>query len=255
MLFRMKLTKILAYCKNLLTITWLKIKDSHLEKKIQQCQQSLDEILHELRKNSINNKKLINLPWFLMIGPPQAGKTTLITHSHVNFILQKMSAAEDNTFNWWVSKDITLLDLPGVYLNIQNYIKKPSIYPMVWDYFLRSIKKQRGKNSIAGIILTLPLPELMSQNDPKRYQALLLGLTQRLSELRKYFLQTIPCYLIITKCDLLTGFKEFFAEASDDELNKAWGMSLHPSPLLLKSNKKNQDILLDKFNELIKKLN
>ncbi len=41
------------------------------------------------------NINLSELPWQLLIGPPRAGKTTLLANSSINFILAKQFKPED----------------------------------------------------------------------------------------------------------------------------------------------------------------
>jgi len=61
----------------------------------------------------------------------------------------------------------------------------------------------------------------------------------------------LPVHIVITKCDLLPGFSEFFIDAADDEITQAWGVQL-PQP---KGPERIENIFNARFNALIKKLN
>src|SRR5262249_52138916 len=102
----------------------------------------------------------------------------------------------------------------------------------------------------AGIAIALPLAELMQLDDTKKYHAVIKTLFERLRELKKLFPHPLPCHLIITKCDLLNGFTDFFAECSDEETKQVWGISL---PELTSNNI--QTVFNKQFDALIKKIN
>lgn len=210
-----------------------------------------------LKQTTVNkhghSAHLNQLPWYLLIGPSHAGKTTLLANSKVHYILQRQFPAQQTqpiapseNCDWWVTRDANIIDVPGTYI-----YDKSNIYAVLWKCFLRLIKKQRGKNALSGIIIAMSLPELMKQGDSKKYLSQLRSLFLRMSEIHASFSQPLPCYLVVTKCDQLAGFSEFFAESSDDEISQAWGVTL-PA---LRQGEKIYDLLAERFNTLIKKLN
>lgn len=198
--------------------------------------------------------RLNQLPWMLVIGTESAGKTTLLANANVNFILQRQFQAPDTNApkpsdhcDWWVTRDITLIDVPGKYITAPDdaSLRKTLAYPLLWRFFLRLIKKYRGKEGIQGIVITLPLPETLKQQDIKQYHLELRQLLNRLDDLQKIFTKPLPCYLVVTKCDLLPGFSQFFAESANEEITQAWGVSSTTT----------HDSFIEQFDLLIKKLN
>lgn len=199
--------------------------------------------------------ELNKLPWYLLIGPAQSGKSALLNQSHVNFILQKQAHHQDaktpdiaEQCDWWITRDATIIDVPGKYI---NPAKSPTLFSHLWDNFLRLIKLNRGNHGINGIIITLPLPELMQQADPKNYEASLKSLQTKLLELKKLFRHDVPCHLVITKCDLIPGFLPFFNEMGDDEITQAWGFTLNESDKASRM----VDAAKEQFDNLIKRIN
>lgn len=201
-----------------------------------------------LNKTKINKAELayeLNaLPWFLMLGLSDAGKSSLLQKSRVDYILQPQNRAEKNAHcEWWITRDVTLLDIPS------NYLTPNESKEMPIEVLCTYLKKQRGKESIAGLIICIPLAEMM-MNDSKQNSAYLQKIIQSLHVIQKHFPE-LPYYLLITKCDLLPGFLEFFADLSIEESNQIWGISLNGS----KDSKFLLDNFVNNFNALIKKLN
>lgn len=145
--------------------------------------------------------------------------------------MQEIGASEH--CDWWITREASIIDVPGKYLSSAeagHHQHDGAIsYPMLWQFFLQLIKKHRSNDGLDGIIIALPVPEILKSFDAKAYQATLLDLFQRIHEMRKLFPQPVSCQIIITKCDLLPGFSEFFAESSNEEITQAWGITL-PTP-------------------------
>lgn len=235
--------------------------DEKTQKKIAELQNRFEGALQFLKKTTVSKQghtiQLNQLPLYLLIGPQEGGKTTLLANSHVNFILQrritdkaKTSETSENC-DWWVTRDACIIDVPGHYVTFNPEAGSSNqVAAILWRHFLQLIKKQRGKEGLSGIIIALPLPEIMKQSDLKKYQILLSSLFQRAQDIQQHFPHALPCYLLITKCDLLSGFAEFFAESAHDEIAQAWGVTFNTS-----KGGKLHDIFADHFNALIKKLN
>lgn len=217
-------------------------------------------------KNTVINKEgsalsLVNLPWYLLIGPEGAGKTSLLTQSTLNFILAKpfkpeIAAAASDSCDWWVTRDTVLVDIPGAYFNehaaASNKNKSAQkTANILWHTLLKLLKTQTNKKLLNGVILTLNLPELIKKPDQQARNALIQDLKKRVLQLRATFDPQLPFYLIITKCDLLPGFSEFFSESGTDELAQGWGITLPP----LQPKEKILAVFTQRFNALIKRLN
>lgn len=210
-----------------------------------------------MKKTTINLENtpvaLKELPWFVLLGPANSGKTSLLAHANVPYILRKQFSPSmpggmqpTEQVDWWVTRTTGIIDVPSKYAFADN----SDIQQQSWDFFLSMLKKQ-GKKNISGIAITLPLPEIMRHNDIASLHNMLRTLTQRMDAMQTSLDKSLSCYLVITKCDLLAGFHEFFAEIPDDEITQHWGITLP------QSNKTDQveQLFETHFNELIRKLN
>ncbi|MCD6039379.1 MAG: hypothetical protein K0S27_779 [Gammaproteobacteria bacterium] len=213
-------------------------------------------VIHKNGKN-IN---LVRLPWYLIVGPTGSGKTSLLTNSNVKYILAKQfkkenlqSTPSSDSCTWWVTRDLVFIDVPGSYLASEGKNRPPSpiAFSLIWKHLLNLLRSIRNENKLQGIIVTLNLPELMQQVHSNKKNKILMDLRKRLIEVMEVFGASMPIHLVITKCDLLPGFSEFFAESSSDEIAQAWGITLPKR----NENENILNIFVPRFNALIKRLN
>ncbi len=234
-----------------------------VKKKLERLQGRFEGAIEFLTKTVITkhgkNVNLLRLPWFLMIGPKSAGKSTLLANANINFILSKnfkpgnpKTITQSDMCDWWVTRDLVLVDIPGAYLSSKTRNAAPShaIYPFLWRHLLQLIHTFHQKNPVQGIVIALNLPEILKFHRQEKTQ-IVQDLKRRINELLERFGKQLPMHLVITKCDLIPGFSEFFSEYSIDEITQSWGITLSSQG----TNESLTDILTKRFNALIKRLN
>ena len=101
--------------------------DADTAKKVIRLQGRFKGAIDFLKKTFITHQTkrihLAKLPWFLLIGPKNAGKTTLLAHSTVNFILEKqfkegsLKIPPSDQCNWWATRDAVFVDTPSYYFS------------------------------------------------------------------------------------------------------------------------------------------
>lgn len=235
-------------------------------KKLNTLQGRFSGAIQFLQKTLISKQgqkiNLAHLPWYVLIGPQQVGKTSLLANSSINFILSKQfkpetlkSLSPSECCDWWVTRDLVLIDVPSTYIHCRGKTNKnsprASLHNVLWQNLLNLIHDHRKTESLNGVVVALNLPELMKQNNNMDQKSIVIDIKFRLHELREKFGKHLPCYFIITKCDLLPGFTEFFSESTQEELAQFWGVTL-PA---LQLTEKLSDLVSHRFNALIKRLN
>lgn len=189
---------------------------------------------------------LYELPWYMIIGNPAAGKSSAIANSGLQFpfadkdgnIIQGIGGTRN--CDWFFTTDGILLDTAGRYAVHEEDREE-------WFGFLDLLKKFRKRAPINGIIIAVSIAELTG-NRPEFGINLAKNLRQRVQELTERLEVFAPVYIMFTKVDLIAGFNEFFRDVDSEEVSRVWGATQAYS-----SGTKNQDILSffdERFDEL-----
>ncbi|GAA0751257.1 type VI secretion system membrane subunit TssM [Ideonella azotifigens] len=171
---------------------------------------------------------LYELPWYMVIGNPAAGKSTAIVQSGLHFpfsggaenIIQGIGGTRN--CDWFFTSEGILLDTAGRYAVHEE--DRPE-----WLSFLAMLKRNRPKAPINGILIAASLAEL-TEAKPDAVIRLAKNLRQRVQELTESLEVFAPVYVLFTKADLITGFVEFFEDQDPKERERAWGATLAYQP-------------------------
>ena len=172
---------------------------------------------------------LYELPWYMVIGNPAAGKSTAIIRSGLTFPLAEKGqpAGSEHIIqgiggtrncDWFFTSEGILLDTAGRYAIHQEDRGE-------WLGFLDLLRKHRPKAPINGILIAASAAEL-ARGRPEQAIALAKSLRQRVQELTERLEVFAPVYLVFTKADLIAGFADFFEDHDRHERERVWGATL-----------------------------
>ncbi|HTS55072.1 MAG TPA: type VI secretion system membrane subunit TssM [Burkholderiales bacterium] len=186
-------------------------------------------ILKKMRvKGTFGARYIYQLPWYIIIGAPGAGKTTALLNSGLHFPLAERLGPEairgvggTRNCDWWFTDDAILLDTAGRYTS-QDSDKE--VDRAAWGGFLGLLKRHRGRRPINGALVAVSLPDLLRQTASERERHA-RDIRQRLQELHESLGIRFPVYVLFTKCDLLAGFIEFFADLDREQRGQVWGVT------------------------------
>ncbi|WP_156256982.1 type VI secretion system membrane subunit TssM, partial [Sandarakinorhabdus oryzae] len=155
---------------------------------------------------------LYNKPWYVIIGPPGAGKTTLIQKSGLRLLTDEATAGVGGTRNcdWWFTDEAVLIDTAGRYTSQDSSASEDA---SGWRKFLGTLKKARPLQPLNGVIVAIGLDELGKAN-AEGLERHIVTLRARIAELSRELGLELPVYVLFTKADLLVGFTEFFDDLS-----------------------------------------
>ena len=170
-------------------------------------------------------------PWYLMMGAPGAGKTTLVQNSGLKFPLGEAEGAEPvagvggtRDCNWWFTDRAILIDTAGRYTTQDSARERDSAGFLG---FLSMLRRTRRSQPINGVVLTFSLTDLMTQ-DPAERLSEVRAVRQRLAEVEETLRARVPVYLVLTKADRLPGFDAFFEGMGAQAREQVWGMTFDP---------------------------
>lgn len=176
----------------------------------------------------MSGQYLYQLPWYMFVGAPGSGKTTALTHSGLQFPLREAMGSGaiggvggTRHCDWWFTDEAVLLDTAGRYTTQDSYTE---VDKAAWGGFLDLLKKHRRQRPVNGVIVALSVSDLLQQTDAQR-QAQALAIRARINELYERLGLRFPVYVVITKCDLLAGFSEFFETFGREERAQVWGVT------------------------------
>ncbi|MEM1385068.1 MAG: type VI secretion system membrane subunit TssM [Pseudomonadota bacterium] len=232
-------------------------RDAAVKSELGEIQGRMKEALGFLRKAKLGGKggkSLYQLPWYIIIGPPGAGKTTAIVNSGLRFPLaERMGKTAlggiggTRNCDWWFTDDAVLIDTAGRYTTQESDAEADSA---AWTGFLEMLKKNRSRQPINGALIAISLSDLSLQDEITR-KSHARAVRRRLSELREKLGVRFPIYLLFTKADLIAGFAEFFEPLGKEEREQVWGVTFphqKAGPTPLESFGNEFDALLSQLN-------
>lgn len=183
-----------------------------------------------LEKFRSAGKSLYSVPWYVLIGEPGSGKTEAVRHCGVGFPpgLQDELQGAGGTLNmsWWFTNQAVILDTAGRLLFEDVEPGSTS----EWQEFLKLLKKSRPNCPVNGLLVVIPADSLIKDSD-EVIDSKAARLAGQLDVIQKALGVRFPAYVVITKSDLVNGFREFFDRTDDPRAaNQILGWS-NPDPL------------------------
>ncbi len=223
--------------------------------------QRFEEATKHLKQTSLKDRLfgkqyLYDLPWYIIIGPPGCGKTTLLENSGLEFPLsrhqdEKKISGIGGTRNcdWWFTDDAVLLDTAGRYTTQDSDAAADS---GAWLGFLDLLRKHRPRRPLNGIIVSLSAEELLT-NSEQQQELHAQTIRQRVQELYTHLGIELPVYFLVTKVDLVAGFNEFFDDLNIEERAQVWGATFSQSDS--RQSRDLGELFASEFDALLEKLN
>lgn len=190
----------------------------------------LNRTLAALKTNIPGRNGVYRLPWYLMMGLEDAGKSSLIQRSGQTFTLTNVVKSQNTernvrNFEWWVSDDAVLIDPDGELLSQTAKTSLESgTEKRLWEHFMRWLEENRSRRPLNGVVLTIDLAELSGLGEAERENKAIM-LRSRLRELMDQIGSRLPVYISFTKMDLLHGFGAFFRKLSRAERENPLGFT------------------------------
>jgi type VI secretion system protein ImpL len=176
----------------------------------------------------IGKRYLYELPWYVIIGAPGSGKTTALLNSGLNFPLSASSGEHSvrgvggtRNCDWWFTDEAVLIDTAGRYTTQTSDAEHDA---KAWQGFLDLLKRSRPRQPVSGVLVTVSVPDLLMQSAADR-AAHAQAVRRRVQELHQHLGIRFPIYLLVTKCDLLSGFTDYLGDIDKESRATPWGFT------------------------------
>ena len=207
-----------------------------------------------LKKASKSRGYLYEQPWFAIIGPPGAGKTTALLNAGLTFPLaaemgQGPIAGVGGTrmCEWMFTDEAVLIDTAGRYATQDS---NAAVDKAGWDGFLALLKRTRPRQPLNGVIVAIAMTDIAAAPANER-MAHARAIRQRVKELSDQLGVRMPVYALFTKADLMAGFTEFFDDLDREKRGAVWGVTFP----LNKSDGGSVSAFAAEFDLLLERLN
>jgi len=164
---------------------------------------------------------LYALPWYMIFGRPTSGKSTSLRNAKLLLPSIDISKHEDgSTLNleWWLYEEGIVIDTAGRYAvpdNLERDRKE-------WNSLLGMISRHRQKEPLNGLVLAVAANRLLECSEEEILEE---GRQVRnsINHLMDKLEVKVPVYLMVTKADLIPGFKQWAEYLPEELKNQAMG--------------------------------
>lgn len=174
-----------------------------------------------------SRRRLSTMPWYMIIGPPGAGKTTALQNCGLKFPLESakqslQGVGGTRNCTWMFTDEAVLIDTAGRYTTQDS---AEAVDSAAWLGFLDLLKKHRRRQPLNGVLIAISLLDLATLDEAGR-MAHARAIRARLRELHDRLGLRLPVYVLFTKADLIAGFSAFFDNLGKEEREQVWGFTL-----------------------------
>lgn len=168
----------------------------------------------EFLKKNFGEHALYKLPWYLVLGAKDSGKSTLVNHTqlHEPHSSPDFSLHEPNpSIRWKFFSRGVLIDVAGrLFLNTPE----SDTDTITWRNLLILLARYRATRPLNGIILCINAKDLYGKDrlSPDALQTRANTIMHTISKAQTSLRMRLPIYVVVTYCDVVPGFQSFAQE-------------------------------------------
>ena len=187
---------------------------------------SFHEATRWLKSNLDGTDYAYEIPWYLLVGEEETGKTTLINNLSINQPSDPPTCRDipvHPSLEWHFFDKGVVLDVSGsAFLNKELINKYHG-----WKEVIKNLYRFRPRRPVDGIILTIPATNFIGPTALKE-DVIFKRASDVAEQLRKLELKVglkLPIYVVMTQCDQVAGFSGFCNSISPEKAQEIFGWS------------------------------
>src|SRR4051812_2769149 len=226
--------------------TTLEIPESEARKsRMLALKDSLDKSL-QTRGAGVSAGKLdrLAMPWFMLVGTEGSGKKSLLASTGLPLPYGppvEVDSTKKDAGRWWLFEDAVVVEAPTAKVApkapapSEVTAAEPAIHLDTsegWNNLLHLLRRERPDSPLNGIIVCVSCADLVGtrRKSPDEITAQAELIRAFLEKTRRVLGVRLPMHLLITRCDILPGFRSFAETLPDARRDDIFGWA-NPAPL------------------------
>lgn len=193
-----------------------------IQVEVNQQSRYLSRWLLHLNKQLIVKSFRYKLPWYLVIGHVNSGKTTFLKEGCK---LNELYSPEiSQLVHCWLNENAVIVESDGVLFEQNASSTTPTLYERLWKGMLEWLVIERTRQPLNGIVLTIDIYQLSTFTKTER-DNYITTLKARLDDISKIIDTYLPVYIVLTKLDLLYGFEAMYQALDKNQRDDILGIT------------------------------
>ena len=187
---------------------------------VKELSQKWTESLAQLKATGL---QVYSLPWYLLIGEPQSGKSTTLKNSGLEFPVGGdglSGSGGTRNCDWWFANEAVILDTAGRF----TFQEEAAPDAAEWSTFLKMLRKYRRECPVNGVLVVIPATSLL-EDTPEEQDKKAANIRTKLLNLQRVLEIRFPVFIMVTKADRILGFSEFFSKLDPVDQRQLVGWS------------------------------
>jgi hypothetical protein len=183
------------------------------------------ESVNQLKQAGLS---VYSLPWYLLIGEPQSGKSTTLKNSGLEFPVGTeglSGAGGTRNCDWWFANEAVILDTAGRF----TFQEEAAPDQQEWGSFLKLLRRYRKYCPINGVLVVIPCTSLL-EDAPEERERKAANIRAKLLHVQRVLQIRFPVFIMVTKADRILGFSEFFSKLDPVDQQQLFGWSSPEGP-------------------------